>query len=255
MLEGNYDKSYDFKPISCIIIFNMVQNIAIYRLFLILCRIYTYYRKIEQVIVILAFKKKAELPLDNDKEERIIYNRKYSELIIQIAENHSKSAFAEVFKEFYPRVKSYLSSLSVDYERVDDVTQDVMTTIWRKANQYDATKAAPVTWIFTIARNRYIDVCIRKKNHKFSEEDAGFFMIDLEEPDVSLARVQNQEVVQDVIEKLPDTHIELVKMAYFRDYSHREISEKTGLPLGTVKSRLRVALQKMRKFLGKNYDF
>lgn len=209
----------------------------------------------QKVIVVSALRKKAELPLESEKEKRIIYNRKYSEYIVSIAEDHSKAAFAEVFKEFYPRVKSYLSSLSVDYQRVDDIAQDVMTTIWRKAYQYDSTKAAPVTWIFTIARNRYIDVCVRKKNHKFSEEDAGFFMVDLEEPDVALARTQNQEVVQKVIEQLPETHIDLVKMAYFRDYSHREISEKTGLPLGTVKSRLRVALQKMRKFLGKNYDF
>ena len=212
-------------------------------------------QKTEKVVVILALKKKTELPLDSDKEKRIIYNRKYSEYIIRIAEDHSKAAFAEVFKEFYPRVKSYLSSLSVHYERVDDIAQDVMTTIWRKAHQYDSTKAAPVTWIFTIARNRYIDVCVRKKNHQFSTEDAGFFMVDLEEPDVAFARVQNQEVINNVVEHLPETHIELVKMAYFRDYSHREISEKTGLPLGTVKSRLRVALQKMRKFLGKNYDY
>ena len=203
----------------------------------------------------IVLKKKTELPLDSDKQQRIIYNQKYSELIVRIAEDHSKEAFAAVFKEFYPRVKSYLSSLSVNYERVDDIAQDVMSTIWRKAYQYDAKKAAPVTWIFTIARNRYIDVCVRKKNHQFSAEDASFFMVDLEEPDIVLARSQNQEVVDNVIHQLPETHIDLVKMAYFKDYSHREISEKTGLPLGTVKSRLRVALQKMRKFLGKNYDY
>ncbi|MEM6604009.1 MAG: sigma-70 family RNA polymerase sigma factor [Pseudomonadota bacterium] len=186
------------------------------------------------------------------KDDRVKYNELYSGLITEIGQNHDKDAYKRVFKEFYPRVKSYLASLGIDHEKLDDIAQDVMTTIWRKAHQYDVSKAAPVTWIFTIARNRYIDACIRKKNHNFTEQDASYFMVEFEDPDVSYSRLNNQEIIQDMLKKLPETQLELVKMAYFKDYSHREISEIMGWPLGTVKSRLRVALQKMKKLLGHN---
>ena len=93
----------------------------------------------------------------------------FSSLIIKIGVEKEKQAFKELYQEFYPRIKSYLHSLKISHEHVNDLAQDVMMSVWRKAAQYNPKKSAPVTWIFTIARNRFIDTHIRKKRGSYEE--------------------------------------------------------------------------------------
>ncbi|MFT6072373.1 MAG: RNA polymerase sigma-70 factor (ECF subfamily) [Alphaproteobacteria bacterium] len=177
------------------------------------------------------------------------YNIYYSSLITDIAENASRSAFKELYSEFYPRIKSYLRSLKVNPEVIDDLAQDVMATIWRKAEQYNAEKAAPITWIFTISRNRFIDTYIRKKKHTFTEQDASFFMNDADDPSENLNRINNHTLLIDALKKITPEQANLIKMVYFQEKTHNEVADATNLPLGTVKSRIRTALASLRKYI------
>lgn len=184
------------------------------------------------------------------KNSRKDFNDYYSLLIVKIAQEKSKSAFQELYLEFFPRIKSFLRSLKVEYEALDDLSQDVMVTIWRKAHQYDAEKSAPVTWIFTITRNRFIDTHIRKRKHNLTEQDASFFMSDADNPFQNLERINQYQIIKDAIKNLPPEQNDLIKMAYFYEKTHVEIAHETKLPLGTIKSRLRIALNNLRKHIG-----
>lgn len=173
----------------------------------------------------------------------------FSELIVRVGSHKERSAFKELYQEFYPRIKSYLRSLKVTPEAIEDLAQDVMMSVWRKAEQYNPDKAAPVTWIFTIARNRFIDTHIRKKKYNFTEQDASFFMNDIDDPSENLHRKTNYNIIADALKKLSPEHAELIKMVYFQELTHNSVSEVINLPLGTVKSRIRTALSHLRKHI------
>jgi len=182
----------------------------------------------------------------DDKKQ---YNIYFSSLITKIADIECRDAFKELYHEFYPRIKSYLRSLKVDPEVIDDLAQEVMAVIWRKAVQYNPDKSAPITWIFTISRNLFIDKYIRKKKHNFTEQDASFFMNDIDDPFENFNRTTKSSVLLNALKKLPSHQAELIKMVYFQEKTQVEVSEILELPLGTVKSRTRAALANMRKII------
>ena len=126
----------------------------------------------------------------------------------------------------------------------EDVTQEVMVTLWNKAHMFDPTRASVATWIFTIARNRKIDVLRKQRRPEPDELPWG----PEAQPDQAdaLALQQETEHLAAAIRALPDKQRELVERAYFGDLSHAEIAAQTGLPLGTIKSRLRLALERLR---------
>jgi len=164
--------------------------------------------------------------------------------ISRIRDAQDQAAFAELFNHFAPRVKSFLMRSGADATMAEECTQEVMATLWQKAHLFDPTRASAATWIFTIARNRKIDA-IRK--HKRPEPE------DLPwgpeaEPDQADALVLQQESEQlgQALAALPDKQRTLIEKAYFGDLSHSEIAEQTGLPLGTIKSRIRLALDRLR---------
>ena len=130
-----------------------------------------------------------------------------------------------------------------------DVTQDVMETIWRKAHLFDRRKAAAATWVFHIARNRRIDVSRRSRESSYALED--FFAIpDPAEPsDDRIAAAQREERVRAALRVLPRDQFTLVKLAFFDGLSHATIARRLQLPLGTVKSRLRLAFSRLRRCL------
>lgn len=161
-----------------------------------------------------------------------------------IRDQQDQAAFVALFRHFAPRVKAFLMRSGMTASFAEECTQEVMATVWRKAHMFDGTKASVSTWIFTIARNRKIDM-IRKTRRPEPEDlpwgpDA--------EPDAAevMMMAQDAQELGRALASLPEKQRGLIERAYFGDLSHSEIAAETGLPLGTIKSRIRLALDRLR---------
>ncbi|MEM6903127.1 MAG: sigma-70 family RNA polymerase sigma factor [Pseudomonadota bacterium] len=170
-------------------------------------------------------------------------------MINAIAERMDRDAFATLFEHFAPRVKAYLLRLGMANAAAEDLAQEVLLTVWHKAATYDRSQAGASTWIFTIARNKRIDVLRRENRPTLDPNDPAL----VQEPDALADEVvsaaDQAKHIRDAIAELPAEQAELVRLAFYHDHAHGVIAEKTGLPLGTVKSRLRLALIKLRRAL------
>ena len=164
--------------------------------------------------------------------------------LAKIRESQDQRAFQQVFMHFAPRVKGFLMRSGADASLAEECTQEVMATVWTKAHLFDPSRASVATWIFTIARNKKIDAL--RKMRRPEPEDLPWGPE--AEPDQADAIGLRQETEQlaDAIKQLPDKQRKLIEQAYFGDLSHSEIAEITGLPLGTIKSRIRLALDRLR---------
>lgn len=167
-----------------------------------------------------------------------------------IAASGDREAFGEVFAYFAPRVKSYLLRLGSNDHQAEDLMQDVMLLVWRRAEQFDPAQASLSTWIFTIARNRRIDVLRKEGRPEFDPNDPALVPDSEPQPDASVEAEQKHALIREAIEDLPEEQAELLRLNFFEELPHSAIAERLGLPLGTVKSRLRLALTRMRKALG-----
>jgi RNA polymerase sigma factor (sigma-70 family) len=168
----------------------------------------------------------------------------------RIRDDRDEAAFVEVFRHFAPRVKAFLMRSGADEALAEECVQEVMATVWHKAALFDPARASVATWIFTIARNRKIDV-LRKQRHPEPEE---LFWGPEADPDQADVIGLQQETAQlgEAIASLPEKQRALIEKAYYGDLSHSEIAEQTGLPLGTIKSRIRLALDRLRHTMNTN---
>ncbi|MEO0466481.1 MAG: sigma-70 family RNA polymerase sigma factor [Pseudomonadota bacterium] len=164
----------------------------------------------------------------------------------RIAETQCRTSFATLFEFFAPRIKAYMQQLGSDASQAEELAQEVMVTVWRKAGQYDATKASVSTWIFRIARNRRIDLHRRTNKPELDPEDPMLRPPEPETPDATFDRAQLEETVRDKLATLPPDQLELLRAAFYQGLSHSEIAKAFDLPLGTVKSRIRLAFNKLR---------
>jgi RNA polymerase sigma factor (sigma-70 family) len=164
--------------------------------------------------------------------------------VTAIAKDEDQASFARLFRHFAPRVKAFLIKSGADESLAEECMQDVMATIWQKAHLYDASRASVATWIFTIARNRKIDLLRRYARPEPEDLPWG----PDREPDQAdvMAMQQETERLAAAIRKLPEKQRILIERAYFGDLTHSEIAAETGLPLGTIKSRIRLALERLR---------
>jgi RNA polymerase sigma-70 factor (ECF subfamily) len=162
-----------------------------------------------------------------------------------IADHADEAAFAENFAYIAARVKAFLMKSGATAATAEDCAQDVMATLWRKAAMFDPTRASLSTWIFTIARNRRIDLLRRDKRAEPEDLPWG----PEPEPDQADALALQQDTTRlgEALAQLPEAQRDLIQRAYFGDLSHGEIAQITGLPLGTIKSRIRLALDKLRQ--------
>jgi putative transcriptional regulator len=163
----------------------------------------------------------------------------------QVQKSQDSKAFAELFDYFAPRVKSFLIRSGASNSMAEDCAQEVMATVWLKAHLFDPSRASVSTWIFTIARNKNIDA-LRKQRRPEPEDLTWGPESEPEAADI-LTLQQETEQLRLAMSALPDAQQALLQKAYFGDLSHREIAIETGLPLGTIKSRLRLALDKLRQ--------
>lgn len=160
-----------------------------------------------------------------------------------------RAAFAELFSLIAPRIKGYLMKLGAAGGAAEEIAQDVMLTVWRKADQFDPKKASAMTWIFVIARNRRIDILRRERAEVIYAE-----VPDVEDEDApsqfdAIAGVERDQRVRAALECLSADQWEVVRRSFYEDEAHSTIAESLDLPLGTVKSRLRLAMGKLRKRL------
>ncbi len=155
-----------------------------------------------------------------------------------------QEAFAELFRHFAPRVKAFLMKSGASATLAEECTQDVMATLWQKSHLFDPGRASVATWIFTIARNRKIDL-IRKTRRPEPEDLPWGPEAEPDQAEV-IALQQDSRRLGTALAALPDKQRALIERAYFGDLTHSEIAAETGLPLGTIKSRIRLALERLR---------
>tara|TARA_R110002072_G_scaffold150291_4_gene298583 strand:+ start:595 stop:1164 length:570 start_codon:yes stop_codon:yes gene_type:complete len=163
-----------------------------------------------------------------------------------------RAAFARLFAYFAPRVKSYLRRLATDDASAEEMTQEVMLTLWRKAGQFDPRQASASTWIFRIARNRRIDAARRANKPALDPEEPLLLPGSDIAPDDATEASEREDRVRAALTSLPEEQVTLLRLAFYDGLSHSEIAEREGLPLGTVKSRLRLAFDKLRGGLSRD---
>jgi len=170
-------------------------------------------------------------------------------LITAIAERQDRQAFMQVYRYFAPKVKSFLMGKGLTPAAADDVLQEVMLAVWKKAGSYDAAKAKLSTWVFTIARYKYIDR-LRHEGRR-PTESADFDLHESEDMHSGdeVLQEQRQDSVQLAIEKLPANQQSVIFLSFIKGLAHSEIAEQLGIPLGTVKSRIRRSFALLREEL------
>lgn len=171
----------------------------------------------------------------------------WAEMVARITQHQDRAAFSAIFTHFAPRIKGFLINSGADATMAEECAQDVMTTLWRKAHQFDPTRASVATWIFTIARNRRIDM-LRRQNRPEPEELPWGPEPEPDQADV-IAMQQDSATLTRALASLPEAQRDLIEKAYFGDLSQAEIASLTGLPLGTIKSRIRLALDRLRHLM------
>ncbi len=173
----------------------------------------------------------------------------FADLVAAVATERDRYAFARLFDFFAPRIYAYLLRLRLDPGIADELTQDVMTTLWQKAELFDRTKSSVGTWLFRIARNRRIDLLRRDREDMVPDARTHDMPDPAPAPDDSLDMSQREERIRAALRLLPREQLDLVRLAFFEGLSHGDIAAQTGLPLGTVKSRLRLAFTRLRRAL------
>ena len=194
------------------------------------------------------------MKLDKLSEAKTICasNNHLSECLYEIAECQSKEAFQTIFKYFAPRLKSYLIKLGALENQAEEVIQEVMIAVWTKSASYDKAKSSVGTWIYTIARNKRIDKIRKEKRHYLTESDEGLEIPVQSTQENEILSSQLSVKLKSYIENLPKEQGDLLKLSYFYDKTHVDIAEELNIPLGTVKSRIRLALTKMRHLVEVN---
>lgn len=172
----------------------------------------------------------------------------HDRLIEAVALRRDREAFAQLFSYFAPRLKAWLIKSGATPGAAEDFAQDAMLTVWRKADLFDARKARAATWIFTIARNRRLDM-LRRDARPLLVPEIELAEQTVERPDDIVALSQDAARVRDALSQLKPDQVEVLRLAFFMDSPHSEIARQLDLPLGTVKSRIRNAMIKLRLIL------
>ncbi len=165
-------------------------------------------------------------------------------LLLAIA-GKDREAYAEFFRRFAPRIKGFLAQ-SLSHNRADEITQEVLLRVWRNAPSYDPARAAPSTWVFAIARNARIDSLRRTARAAPEPDDPVWVPAAAEAPDTAAERKAASERLHTALAQLPEDQRVVLEHAYLKGETLSQISETLQIPLGTVKSRVRLAIQRLR---------
>ncbi|SMH57816.1 RNA polymerase sigma-70 factor, ECF subfamily [Azospirillum lipoferum] len=171
------------------------------------------------------------------------------DLLVAVGREQDRLAFGALFGHFAPRLKTYLRRLGCESGAAEELVQEVMLLVWRRAETYDPAQASASTWVFTIARNKRVDSLRREQRPEIDPSDPALVPEPDEPADRRVEARQSNDRLRAALKDLPPEQAELLRMAYFEDKPHSVISAEHGIPLGTVKSRLRLAMDRLRKAL------
>jgi len=185
-----------------------------------------------------------------EKYQEQLASRTAEDLILLIARQRDRDAFRELFVFYAPRIRTMLMKGGVTAEQAEDLAQETLVSVWHKAQSYDPQRAPASAWIFTITRNLKIDRFRRDRRAKLHQ------LYELTEPDETpspeqpLEHAETERQIHDALGHLPADQIDVVRLSFFEGRPHGDIAVALGIPLGTVKSRLRLALKRLRDLLG-----
>ena len=186
------------------------------------------------------------LAVSNLQREATLTNEEMCGLVEAVAARRDREAFARLFKHFAPRLKGFGLRRGTDAASSEELAQETMLTVWRKAETFDANRATVSTWIFTIVRNKRIDLFRREAYPEADLSEAAETVYEGAAADDEFARVKSSEALRAALQILPAEQLGVLQKAFFEDKSHSVIAVELGLPLGTVKSRIRLALARLR---------
>ncbi|MDC7683954.1 sigma-70 family RNA polymerase sigma factor [Asticcacaulis sp. BYS171W] len=166
-------------------------------------------------------------------------------LIVRIAATRDRDAYAQLFTLYAPKLKAFMMGRGLSANEAEDLAQDALLSVWRKAGYFDPSKAAATTWIYAIARNLHIDGVRKQKRARDLPEDLWAPEPDAA-ADVAVIGAEDARTVAVLIDTLPPEQIEVIRLSFFEDLSHGDIATALSIPLGTVKSRLRLAMMRLR---------
>ena len=169
--------------------------------------------------------------------------------LVAVAERQDRAAFAALFRHFAPRLKSFFRRFRDDEARIDEVVQETFVAIWTKARLFDPSRASASTWVYTIARNQRIDAFRKEKRPEFDPEDPAFTPEPEPETDVQITHREREQHVSAALAELSEEQSEILRLSFFEEVSHDAIAKRLGLPVGTVKSRIRLAYGHLRNRL------
>lgn len=165
--------------------------------------------------------------------------------LIAVRDHRDREAFACLFDYFAPRLTAMMMRSGTSHALADDMVQDVLLTAWQKSHMFDPTRAQASAWIYRIARNRQIDVLRRERR---PVPDAVWLGEETKDDDAHASLALDQEVarLRAALDELPSEQRAMIEQAFLGDLTHSEIRQSTGLPMGTIKSRIRLALDRLR---------
>ena len=172
-------------------------------------------------------------------------NAKIIELIKKVGEERNEIAFSEIFDFIAPKINAYYIKNNLGIEQAEELTQEVLSTIWLKADLFDPEKSKFITWSFTIARNKKIDFYRKNKKNDINEEDIRDFLYENNKTN----DYEIESTIKKITQELDESQKKLIKMSFFEQKSHKNIAAELEIPLGTVKSRIRSSLNKMQKHI------
>ena len=188
----------------------------------------------------------AEIVTQPSKETAADRDSEHKRLIARVAADRDRVAFEALFLHFGPRIKALMMRSGADQALAEDLVQDVMMAVWRKVNLYAPERGSVSTWVFTIARNARIDRLRRSASRPYEDIDELEIPAGDEGADSDVLARQRAERIAEALSELPDEQRRIIELAYVHDKPQSRIAEDLDLPLGTVKSRMRLAYGKLR---------
>jgi RNA polymerase sigma-70 factor (ECF subfamily) len=175
---------------------------------------------------------------------------RFSDLLSAVAQSGDRQAFALLFQYYAPRLKTYMRKLGTEDAVAEELAQEAMLAVWRKAASFDPSRAAAGTWIFAVARNLRIDMLRKEKRPEIDLDDPELVPDPAPRADEVMATQQSESRVRAAMVGLSAEQTEVVTLSFYEDTPHAEIAARLKIPLGTVKSRLRLAMKRIRSELG-----
>jgi RNA polymerase sigma factor (sigma-70 family) len=187
--------------------------------------------------------KKSNGPVADDRSHEELVR-----LLAIVGRDRNVNAFEAVFRFYAPRIRSFMAAKTKDRQLAEELMQETMAAVWNKAAQFDPARGNVSAWVYTIARNVRIDA-FRRRRPQFDVNDPAFAADEVPAADHEFQQLQEAQLLRGAMATLPEEQLDVLKRAFFDETSHSAIARDLGLPLGTVKSRIRLAFEKLRSAL------